>query len=112
MTQNDKAPTLQEQTIALGKILTASADEDPSGTPSETATAVFQSWLREAGPGSREPGYFEDVAAHYDVSFNSNEDLSTLFNMLQNYIEVEDEPEPEPAAPRTFIGLPLAPTGQ
>jgi hypothetical protein len=99
------APSLQEQTIELGRTLKAIADEDPSGTPSAQAAAVFAGWLALAGPSSREPVYLADVADNYDVLGNTNKDLWEIFDILENYIEVEDE-EP-PAAPRTFIGLPL-----
>jgi len=99
-----QVPSLQEQTIALGRTLKAIADSDPVGSPSPVAAAAFSDWLQEAGPGSREPHYFADVADNYDVAANSNRDLWDLFDILDNYIEVEDEP----ADPRgTFIRLPL-----
>ena len=101
----DASPSLQKQTIALGKILKATSDADPVGTPSELSARAFAGWLEEAGPTSREPGYFADVAGNYDVFLNSNRDLWELFDILENYIEVEDEDEPPP---RTFIGLPIA----
>ncbi len=101
------APSLQRQTIALGKILRATAEDDPAGMPTEGAATAFLGWVAEAGPGSREPDYFADVAANYDVRFNSNRDLWELFDILDNYIEVEDDEPDEPK--RTFIGLPLAP---
>ena len=100
-----KAPSLQEQTMELGRTLKAISEEDPSGTPSAGAARVFAEWLALAGPTSREPAYLADVAANYDVQANSNKDLWEIFDILENYIEVEDE---EPPAPRTFIGLPLA----
>lgn len=100
---DDTPPSLQQQTIEIGKMLKALSDSDPSGTPTETAAAVFRGWLDAAGPTSREPVYLADVRDNYDVAMNSNKDLWELFDILENYIEVEDE-EPEP---RTFIGLPL-----
>ncbi len=100
----DKPPSLQEQTMELGRTLKAIADSDPSGTPSERAASVFAEWLTAAGPTSREPVYLADVADNYDVFANTNKDLFELFDILDNYIEVEDEELP----PRgTFIGLPL-----
>lgn len=107
----EETPTLQQQTIALGKILKSQADADPAGTPTEMAGDVFGEWLAAAGPGSREPVYFADVADNFDVRHNSNRDLWELFDILENYIEVEDD-EAEPETPRTFIGLPLAPQMQ
>ena len=104
LTDDDKAPSLQDQTIELGKTLKSIADADPSGTPSPQAAAVFMGWLAEAGPTSREPVYLADVASNYDVFLNTNKDLWELFDILDNYIEVEDE-EPPPRG--TFIGLPL-----
>ena len=104
----EETPSLQQQTIALGRILKAQADAEPGGTPTETAGAVFVEWLAAAGPGSREPVYFADVAGNYDVQMNSNRDLWELFDILENYIEVEDEDD-EAETPRTFISLPLAP---
>ena len=92
--------------MELGKTLKAFADRDPSGTPSPAAAAVFAEWLAVAGPTSREPTYLADVAANYDVFANTNKDLWEIFDILENYIEVEDE-EPDDSPPRTFIGLPL-----
>ncbi len=100
------ALSLQGQTIALGKMLKAIAVSDPGSTPSASAKAAFTSWLAEAGPGSREPDYFQDVVGNYDVEGNTNKDLWELFHILESYIEVEDEPEVR----RTFINLPLAPS--
>ncbi len=100
----DTVPSLQDQTIELGKTLKSISDADPSGTPSPQAAAVFMGWLAEAGPTSREPVYLADVANNYDVFLNTNKDLWELFDILDNYIEVEDE-EPPPRG--TFIGLPL-----
>ena len=108
MGESEKPPSLQQQTIELGKMLRAISEETPSGCPSDTAAAAFAAWLVEAGPTSREPTYLADVLANYDISLNTNKDLWELFDILDNYIEVEDE-EPEPR--RTFIGLPLAPSG-
>ena len=101
-----KPPSLQAQTMELGKTLKAFADRDPSGAPSPTAAAVFAEWLTVAGPTSREPTYLADVADNYDVQGNTNKDLWEIFDILENYIEVEDE-EPGDSPPRTFIGLPL-----
>ncbi len=102
----EKAPSLQAQTMELGKTLKAIADSDPSGMPSAQAASVFAEWLTIAGPTSREPVYLADVADNYDVFANTNKDLFELFDILENYIEVEDE-EPGDSPPRTFIGLPL-----
>lgn len=106
-------PSLLKQTLALGKILKESADSDPLGTPSEAAGAVFAEWLEFAGPTSREPGYFADVAKNYIASHNSSRDLWHIFHLLENYIEVNeseyDEEFEEPDAPprRAFITLPV-----
>jgi len=102
----DTPPTLQEQTMELGRTLKMIADSDPSGTPSPSAASVFAEWLALAGPTSREPLYLADVAENYDVFANTNKDLFELFDILDNYIEVEDE-EPGDSPPRTFISLPL-----
>ncbi len=102
----EKAPSLQDQTIELGKTLKSISDADPSGIPSPQAAAVFMGWLAEAGPTSREPVYLADVADNYDVFHNTNKDLWELFDILDNYIEVEDDDE-EPPPRKTFIGLPL-----
>ena len=102
---NSKQPSLQAQTMELGRTLKEIADSDPSGTPSPTAATVFADWLALAGPTSREPTYLADVADNFDVFGNTNKDLFELFDILDNYIEVDDEPDDSP--PRTFIGLPL-----
>ncbi len=99
-------PSLQQQTMELGKTLKSIADRDPSGTPSALSATVFAEWLAVAGPTSREPTYLADVAENFDVLANTNKDLWEIFDILENYIEVEDE-EIEDAPPRTFIGLPL-----
>ena len=99
------APSLQAQTIELGKTLKAIADRDPSGTPTAQAAAVFKRWLADAGPTSREPAYLADVADNYDVFLNTNKDLFELFDILDNYIEVDEDAAPP--APRTYIGLPM-----
>ena len=101
----NKAPSLQAQTIELGKTLKAISDRDPSGTPSPQAAAVFMRWLAAAGPTSREPAYLADVADNYDVFLNTNKDLFELFDILDNYIEVDDDEGPP--EPRTYIGLPM-----
>ena len=82
----------------------AIADNDPSGTPSPRAASIFAEWLILAGPTSREPVYLADVADNFDVFANTNKDLFELFDILDNYIEIEDE---EPLPRGTFIGLPL-----
>ena len=97
--------SLQEQTIALGRMLKKIADGDPSGTPSAQAAAVFHEWLAVAGPTSREPAYLADVAENYEIFANTNKDLWELFDILDNYIEVDDEMDRLP--PRAFIRLPL-----
>lgn len=104
---DDNAPSLQAQTMELGKTLKAIADSRPNETPGESARAVFAAWMQEAGPDSREPGYFADVLANFDLTQNTNKDVWEMFDLLENYIEVEDD-EDELPAPRTFIGLPLA----
>jgi hypothetical protein len=101
------APPLPELTLTLGRTFKSISEQDPAGTPSERAAAAFAAWLAEAGPVSVKPGYFADVADNFVVSENSNKDLFDLFDLLVNYIELEVE-EPEPPAPRTFIGLPMA----
>lgn len=92
--------------MALGRTLHEIAERDPSGTPSPAAASVFADWLALAGPTSREPTYLADVAENFDVFGNTNKDLFELFDILDNYIEVEDE-DPGDSPPRTFIGLPL-----
>lgn len=106
-------PSLQDQTIELGRTFKEIADNAPKSTPSALSARVFADWLSQAGPTSRQPERMADVAEHYDVSANTNQDLFDLFTMLQSYIEVEDDDEEEALPPRTFIGLPLlAPTSQ
>jgi hypothetical protein len=108
MDDSTEAPlSLQNQTIELGKMLKTISDADPSGTPTETAASAFTSWMTEAGPDSRQPDYFTDVLENYIIVDNSNKDLWDLFDMLENYIEVEDEEWEEDAPRKTFIGLPL-----
>ena len=102
----NETPSLQAQTIELGKTLKAISDRDPSGTPSPQAAAVFRRWLVDAGPTSREPAYLADVADNYDVFLNTNKDLFELFDILDNYIEVDDDEGPP--EPRTYIGLPMS----
>ncbi len=108
---DEQPPSLQKQTIELGQTLKSISEQDPSGTPSEAAAAVFAGWLAAAGPTSREPAYLADVAMNFDLQSNTNKDLWELFDILDNYIEVEEEDwEDEPPAARgRFIGLPLAP---
>ncbi len=100
-----ETPSLQAQTIELGKTLRAISDRDPSGTPTPQAAAVFGRWLADAGPASREPAYLADVADNYDVFLNTNKDLFELFDILDNYIEVDEDAAPP--VPRTYIGLPM-----
>lgn len=92
--------------MELGRTLKEIADNDPSGTPTPTAASVFAGWLALAGPTSREPTYLADVADNFDVFANTNKDLFELFDILDNYIEVDDD-DPDDNPPRTFIGLPL-----
>ena len=103
----DPSLSLQNQTIVLGKMLKSVADADPSGTPTEAAAAAFTSWMAEAGPDSRQPDYFADVQENYDILGNSNRDLFDIFDILENYIEVEDDDLLEETPSKTFIGLPL-----
>ncbi len=103
----ESAPSLQDQTIELGRTFKEIADNLPKGTPTELSARVFADWLSQAGPTSRQPERMADVAANYDVLANTNQDLFDLFTMLQSYIEVEDDDEEEALPPRTFIGLPL-----
>lgn len=100
-------PSLQEQTIEMGRTLKEISDANPKGTPSELSARVFAGWLVQAGPTSRQPERLADVAEHYAVLDNTNRDLFDLFTMLQSYIEVEDDDEEDALPPRTFIGLPL-----
>ncbi len=102
----EKPPSLQAQTMELGRTLKAISDRDPSGTPTPQAAAVFAGWLSAAGPTSREPAYLADVADNYDVFLNTNKDLFELFDILDNYIEVDDDDAPP--EPRTYIGLPMS----
>ena len=91
-------------TMELGQSLKTFSDNDPYGTPTETAAKVFRGWLVEAGPVSKRPGHFLDVLENFKVLDNTNKDLFYLFNMLEAYIEF---PVPEPPEPKTFIGLPV-----
>ncbi len=101
------APSLQDQTIELGRTFKEISDNAPQDTPSALSAQVFADWLAQAGPPSRQPARMADVAEHYDVFANTNRDLFDLFTMLQSYIEVEDDDEDDDLPPRTFIGLPL-----
>ncbi len=100
-------PSLQDQTIELGRTFKEISDNAPKGTPTALSARVFADWLAQAGPTSRQPERMADVAANYDVLANTNRDLFDLFTMLQSYIEVEDDDEEDALPPRTFIGLPL-----
>jgi hypothetical protein len=96
---------LSAETRELGETLKRIMEDDPSGSPTESAASVFAQWLALAGPESREPRCFADVATNYPVQSNSNKDLFGLFSFLIGYLDVEEEPEEEPR--RTFIGLPV-----
>ena len=49
------------------------------------------------------------TSPRFDVARNSNKDVWEMFDILENYIEVDDEEEEAASgAPRTFISLPLA----
>lgn len=101
-------PSLAEQSIELGKTLRALMETDPAGTPTEAAARVFDEWLAVAGPASKQPHYFADVAENYPVRSNSNRDLFDLFVMLEGYLAEAQAEEYEPEPLKTFIGLPLA----
>ena len=108
MSSQPTDPSFIEQTVALGQALKDFGDRDPSGVPTDMAASVFAEWLVIAGPLSRKPGYFADVAANYVVQDNSNRNLFDLFEMLGTHIDIEEEDfEEEDAGPRTFIGLPM-----
>ncbi|MEO7715672.1 MAG: hypothetical protein ABIY70_05695 [Capsulimonas sp.] len=108
MSSQPTDPSFIEQTITLGQTLKDFADRDPSGVPSSTAALVFAEWLTIAGPLSRKPLYFNDVAANYVVQDNSNRNLFDLFELLGTHIIIEEEElEEEDLGPRTFIGLPM-----
>ena len=47
-----ETPTLRQQTQTLGETLKHIADNDPAGTPTEQAIAVFHEWLEAAGATS------------------------------------------------------------
>lgn len=103
-------PTLLEQTIALGRVLKTVSDREPVGTPSPEAVQAFKSWLAAAGPTSREPRYFADIAENYEVAENSNEDLFKVFELLHPYIQPPEEEDGGngDSPPKVFVGLPLA----
>lgn len=102
-------PSLEQQTIALGKVLKLVADREPEGTPTQSASQAFKSWLNAAGPGSRDPRYFADIAENYDIAANSNEDLFKVFNLLHPYMEepAEDDRDQGGGGQGTFVGLPV-----
>jgi len=104
--ETDTPPSLPEQTRALGQVLQEIADADPSGTPTQAAADAFASWIAEAGPGSRQPDYFADVAQNYVATDHSNKNLQELFGMLEVHLRVQEE-EPDTGPQKTFIGLPL-----
>lgn len=95
---------LFKETKTLGETLRLLSDRDPCGTPTESASRVFSGWVAAAGPVSLRPLHFADVGGNYNALENSNKDLWDIFSLLESYIEF---PEPEPPAPKTFIGLPL-----
>ncbi|BDI28454.1 hypothetical protein CCAX7_005050 [Capsulimonas corticalis] len=108
MSNEPTDPSFIEQTVTFGQTLKDFADRDPSGVPTNTAAAVFAEWLVIAGPLSRQPGYFQDVADNYVVQDNSNRNLFDLFELLGTHIDIEEEDlEEEDLGPRTFIGLPM-----
>lgn len=102
----DEEPDIATQTLELGRKLKQFSDNDPAGMPTDAAAAVFSLWLSVAGPVSREPGYFADVALHYPIQSNSNKDLFNLFDMLANYLDFEVEDTED--TPPSFIKLPMA----
>ena len=99
-------PSLLEQTITLGRLLKGFSDRDPAGVPSQTAATAFHAWLESAGPTSRQPRYFADIAENFEVMENSNKDLFRVFELLHPYIEAPDEGDDE-GPPSGFIGLPM-----
>lgn len=108
MSSQPTDPSFIEQTVTFGQTLKDFADRDPSGVPSPMAADVFAEWLTVAGPLSRQPGYFADVAANYVVQDNSNRNLFDLFELLGTHIDIEEEDlEEEDDSLRTFIGLPM-----
>ena len=94
---------LREQTLGLGQTLKHIADNDPVGTPSAQAIAVFAEWLAITGNTCPRADLFEDVAENFDPAANSNRDLFLLFDMLVNYLDIDEDPAPQGA----FIGLPM-----
>lgn len=106
MSDPDLEPSLTEQTAALEAALRQLMELDPLGTPSESASIVFARWLTVAGPASKRPEYFADVAENYPVRSNTNRDLLDLFVILEGYLAEAEEPVPMRMA--TFIGLPIA----
>jgi hypothetical protein len=105
----ESEPSLQNQTMELGKALKAVRDRDPEGRPTPTAATAFRHWLEAAKGHTREQRYFDDVYENFDVAANSNRDLFDLFEMLHPYLEIEDDDfEDEDATPPRFIGLPMA----
>jgi len=105
---SDQEPPLSEQTAEIAKLLHACMESDPTGSPTDTATLVFSEWLAVAGPASKQPQYFADVADNYDVQMNSNRDLLDLFIMLEGYLAEAQAPDLDDEPMKTFIGLPLA----
>lgn len=101
------APSLQDQTIELGRTFKEISDNAPTATPTPLSAQVFADWLAQAGPTSRQPDRMADVLQNYDVLANTNRDLFDLFTMLQSYIEVPDDDNDDDLPARTFIGLPL-----
>ena len=103
----EQTPSLQEQTIELGRTFKDISDNAPLSTPSPLSAQVFADWLAQAGPTSRQPERMADVLHNYDVLANTNRDLFDLFTMLQSYIEVPDDDPEDDLPARTWIGLPL-----
>lgn len=104
---SEQEPPLSELTSELGELLRKVSESDPAGTPSEMAARVFSEWLGEAGPESKQPLYFADVAENYDIRMNSNRDLFDLFVILEGYHAESQAQDFEPETFKTFIGLPL-----
>ena len=104
---DESPPSLLTQTRALGETLKAIAAPNPLAPPPPQAAAVFAAWLAEAGPGSREPRYFADVAENFDTQACTSAELFEMFEILENYLAAEEQDDEDD--PRgSFIPLPLA----
>ncbi len=79
----------------------------PAAPSSGQRPSLPSGWPLPDRPAANRP-ILADVADNFDVLANTNKDLWEIFDILENYIEVEDE-EPDDSPPRTFIGLPLVP---